>query len=176
MAAQSEDQVTRGLKWFLISAQVFLRVPKRGGKKSQGFGEIASRFDCFVRGDWGSLLAMLARDKAALTQRRGRKRQKGRGDPSQESAKLRKTVLAFLSRGQVGRAVRRICSHGMASMEDPVVRAALQSKYTVRGRDLPASVTKGECLPSLGGLRETILGLATGVSPGFGGCRNEHLR
>ena len=61
-------------------------------------------------------------------------------------------------------------------MDDPAVRAALQAKYKERGRDLPASVTKGECLESIAGLRETILGLDTGVSPGFGGLRNEHLR
>ena len=61
-------------------------------------------------------------------------------------------------------------------MDDPVVRAALQSKYKPREKDLPATVTKGECLQALGGLRESLLELATGVSPGFGGLRNEHLR
>ena len=29
---------------------------------------------------------------------------------------------------------------------------------------------------SLGGLRDSLLELQTGVSPGFGGLRNEHLR
>ena len=61
-------------------------------------------------------------------------------------------------------------------MDDPAVRDALQSKYKDRGRELPPTVTKGECLSSIGGLRETILGLEPGVSPGFGGLRNEHLR
>ena len=37
-------------------------------------------------------------------------------------------------------------------------------------------MTKGECLDSIGGLKKTILGLETGVSPGFGGMRNEHIR
>ena len=82
----------------------------------------------------------------------------------------------MLSRGQIGRAVRRICSSGVASMDDPQVRNALQDKYKPREKDLPASVTKGQCIQSLGGLRESLLGLATGVSPGFGGLRNEHLR
>ena len=178
LAAQTVEEVTRGLKWFLLSGQVFLREPKRGGKKGQSTGELAARFDCVVRGDWGTLLVLLQSDKAAIRQKStGRQRQQRREvDPVLATANLRKTVLAMLSRGQVGRAVRRICSNGVASMEDPAVRAALQSKYKERGRDLPASVTKGECLESIGGMRETILGLETGVSPGFGGLRNEHLR
>merc|ERR1712082_12564 len=45
------------LKWFLISAQAFLREPRRGGKKGQSRGAVAARFDCWVRGDWGTLLA-----------------------------------------------------------------------------------------------------------------------
>ena len=85
-------------------------------------------------------------------------------------------MLAMLARGQVGRAVRRICSNGVASMTDPDVRSALQTKYKQMVRCMPRSVTKGECVQSLGGLRESLLELQTGVSPGFGGLRNEHLR
>ena len=34
-----------------------------------------------------------------------------------------------------------------------------------RGKELPVTVTKGECLLIIGALRETILGLETGISP-----------
>ena len=108
--------------------------------------------------------------------RQGGKKSQKKEDPAVSEAKLRKTVLAMLSRGQIGRAVRRICSNGVASLEDPEIRAILQTKYKAREKDIPRSVTKGECLQSLGGLRESLLGLGTGVSAGFGGLRNEHLR
>ena len=177
LVAESEEEINRGLKWFLASAQVFFREPKRGGKKGQSNGQIALRFDCLTRGDWGSLVTQLVSDKAVQTGtgRQATRKVKQR-DPATETAKLRKTVLAMLSRGQIGRAVRRICSHGVASMSDPAVREVLQSKYKQRVKDLPTSVTKGECVQSLGGLRESLLELQTGVSPGFGGLRNEHLR
>ena len=60
-------------------------------------------------------------------------------------------------------------------MEDPQVQAALQVKYTARGRDLPAIVNRGQCVDRLE-LKDAMLKLDTGVSPGFGGMRNEHLR
>ena len=178
LEAQTEIECSRGLKWFLLSAQILLRESKRGGKKGQGTGEVAARFDCLVRGEWGALVAMWESDRAAMRQRNGARRTHRRveEDPAVMNARLRKTVLAMLARGQIGRAVRRICSNGVASMDDPLVRAALQAKYKDRGKALPATVTKGECLPNLAGLRETILGLDVGVSPGFGGQRNEHLR
>ena len=61
-------------------------------------------------------------------------------------------------------------------MADPDVRAALQSKYKHRVKDLPLTVTKGECVQSLGSLKDSLLALQSGVSPGFGGLQNEHLR
>ena len=71
--------------------------------------------------------------------------------------------------------MRRICSNGIADMEDPQVQAALQAKYTARGRALPDSVTKGQCVDNLD-LRDSLLQLDPGVSAGFGGLRNEHLK
>ena len=46
----------------------------------------------------------------------------------------------MLARGQVRR---------VASLEDGNVRAALQAKYKQRGREMPRSVTKGECMKVL---------------------------
>ena len=176
LSAQSEEDVSRGLKWFLIAAQLFFREPKRGGKKGQSNGKLAQRFDCLGRDDWGSLLAQLEADKASANGRQSGKKRKQGEDSALSAARLRKTVLAMLARGQVGRAVRRICSNGVASMGDPAVRQALQGKYKPRIKDIPSSVTKGDCVQSMGGLRDSLLELQTGVSPGFGGLRNEHLR
>ena len=178
ISAQTDADVNRGLKWFLLSSQVFLREPKRGGRKGQSNGELAARFDCVVRGDWGTLITLLQSAKAVHRQSNtsGQRQLRDEEGSVQANAKLRKTVLGMLSRGQVGRAVRRLCSHGVGSVEDPAVKTVLREKYKERGRDLPASVTKSECMQSISGLRETILGLETGVSLGFGGLRNEHLR
>ena len=80
-----------------------------------------------------------------------------------------------MSRGQVGRAARRISSNGVASMDNPETKAALKKKYKPRRRDLPQSVSQGKCVDSLAGLREFMLSLEQGVSPGTGGMRNEYL-
>ena len=161
--------------------QAFLREPRRGGKKSQSNSAVSARFDSVLRDDWGSVLALLRADIAATKQRdraRGRRRNRREDDEDESaaSAKLRKTVLALLKRGQISRAVRRICSHGLANADDPHVQAALQAKYTERGRDLPSHVYKGQCLDRLEGLKEDLIGLDIGVAPGFGGLRNEHLK
>ena len=136
-----------------------------------------------VREDWGSVLALLQADKDVQRQRGGRRGRRDRReqgnieeDETKAQAKLKKTVLALLKRGQVSRAVRRICSNGLASLDDPQVQAALQAKYPARGRDLPTHVTKGQCMDKLDGLKEKLMALDPGVAPGFGGMRNEHLR
>ena len=107
---------------------------------------MSARFDFVSDGDWGGLLRLLMQDKEELRLRstRGQARQ-GRRNPEEEGdrckeAKLRKTVLGFLARGQIGRAVRRMTSHGMASIEEPWVLEALKSKYPPRGRAMPATV------------------------------------
>ena len=89
LSAQSEEDVSRGLKWFLIAAQLFFREPKRGGKKGQSNGKLAQRFDCLGRDDWGSLLAQLEADKASAAGRQtGRKRKQGE-DSALSAARLR---------------------------------------------------------------------------------------
>ena len=73
------------------------------------------RFNCVVQRDWGTVLALLQADRVTARQRqegrRGRVQQVEYDTTAQ--AKLRKTVLSLLKRGQIGRAVRRICSHGI---------------------------------------------------------------
>ena len=63
----------------------------------------------------------------------------------------------------------------MASTEDPAVIAALRAKYVEQGKDLPDTVMMGQPINSLGGLKEALLNIPTGVSPGTGGLRGEFL-
>ena len=85
-------------------------------------------------------------------------------------------MLNLLTRGQVGRAVRRLTSNGIANLDEEWVEEGLKAKYTDRGRPMPATVAKGRCLESLPCLKETLLNLQPGIAPGFGGLRGEHLR
>ena len=66
-------------------------------------------------------------------------------------------------------------SHGVASVNDPSVLVQLQAKYPARGQPLPQRVTRGQAVDSLNGLRESLLGLEPGISPGTGGLRSEYL-
>ena len=178
MEADTEQELTRALKWWLILPQLLLRQSKRSGKKGQGAAWIAARFQAVVDGDWGKLITMLESDKvttmaAAETRRRRRQRQ---GDVEQEDMeRKREVVLDLVARGQVGRAAARIKSHGVASMASPGVREALRSKFPARERNLPDTVTRGQIVDNLNGLRESLVSLELGSSPGVGGMRPEFL-
>jgi hypothetical protein len=63
----------------------------------------------------------------------------------------------------------------VASVEDPAVLAMLESKYPSRGRPLPDKVTREQCVDNLAGLRESLLALEPGISPGTGGMKSEYL-
>ena len=59
-------------------------------------------------------------------------------------------------------------------MNDPQVQAALQAKYTARGRDLPANGTRGQVMDRLDMLESLLKLDPRGISRV--GMRNEHLR
>ena len=65
----------------------------------------------------------------------------------------RKLALSHLQKGEISKAVSRLTSFGMASIDDPVVMAALKSKYVARGKELPESVIMGQAVDFLGGLK-----------------------
>ena len=144
--ADSEVSERRALKWFLVLPKLLLREPRRGGRRGKGSGEVRTRFERTVP------------------------------DPVKEKAARIKTVCALIDQGKVGMARRRVTSHGLASMSDPVVRATMQEKYPPLRQDFPPSVTRASCMNSLPALKETLLNLVPGVSAGFGGLRNEYLR
>ena len=121
MTAQTEEQLDRGLKWLLIYPQATLRMAKRSGRKGQGQAMVASRFQAIMEGDWGRLLEMLSVDRLQEERNQVRRRRAARAQGLQEEdmEKKREVVLGLASRGQVGRAARRISSFGVASLEDP---------------------------------------------------------
>ena len=169
-------ELERGLKWFLILPKAIFRQGRRGGKAGKGL--ISQRINCLIREDWGSLLTMLERD-CRLVEREDRVRNRehqrvDRGEGADLERK-RRNALLLLSKGQVGKAVRAMTSNGIGDMEDPAVKAQMRAKYPDRVHPLPQSVTKGQCVDNLKGLRELLLTLEGGVSPGTGGMRPEFL-
>ena len=60
---EAEDgiQLERGLKWLLILPKALFRQGRRGGKAGKGL--ISQRINSLIRGDWGSLLTMLKKDR-----------------------------------------------------------------------------------------------------------------
>ena len=168
----SEDgiELERGLKWLLIIPKALLRTAKRGGKAGKGL--LAKRFNCLARGDWGGLLSLLESDCKDEAQDRKRR------NPNQKREALeqkRKNAMLLLKKGLISKAVRRINSHGIGNLEDPEVLNQMKAKYPERGHQLPSSVTKGQCVDNLTGLREVLLDLSPGVSAGTGGMRPEYL-
>ena len=83
--------------------------------------------------------------------------------------------MALINTGKISKALQRVTSCGVASVEDPAVLAILQSKYPARGRPLPARVSRGQCVDNLAGLRDSLLKLEPGVLPGTGGMKAEYL-
>ena len=176
VAAGTPDQVTRSLKWLLALPKLLLREPKRAGQRGQGSGELAQRFEAVREGSWGSLLLPLRQEEERERRRRGRRGGRQEAGPGHTEAQLRKTVLSMVARGQVGRARRRVTSHGLADTSDPLVRAAVLAKYPARSHHMPDTVLAGTCMETLSCLKQILSNLQPGVSGGFGGLRNEHLR
>ena len=176
VAGGTPEEVTRSLKWLLALPKLLLREPRRGGQRGQGSGEVASRFEAVRESSWGSLLLPLRQEEEKERARRERRDRRQEDEPGRTEAQLRKTVLSMVSRGQVGKARRRVTSHGVADMADPRVRAAVLAKYPARSHAMPDTVLVGTCMETLSNLRLTLSNLQPGVSGGFGGLRNEHLR
>ena len=128
--------------------------------------------------DWGALITSLMADKVREEKRRRAENQRAaRPAQSEEEIKRqkRKVALEHLAKGQISKAVSRLTSHGVADTRDPAVMAGLRTKYVARGRELPATVTLGQPVDRVVGMKETLLNLGTGTSPGTGGMRGEFL-
>ena len=176
-AAESPLAKERALKWFCFLSQGLLRTPRRGSRA--GRGAVAKRFRAVTLGDWGSLVTMWQED-VARTEERDRRRE-GRvrtrlQDRVEEEEKIKREVLRLIGTCEVGKAVSRLNSNGVASMEDPVVRQQMAAKYPAREQELPARVIKAEAVSNLRGLREALKALKRRKSPGAGGLRPEFLQ
>merc|ERR1711867_61898 len=107
--------------------------------------------------------------------RRGGRRRRKERSSEEEVLALRREVLALLGEGKVGKAMRRVTSHGLADPQDPDVARQLREKFPDRQQELPASVPRVARIEAFRGLRETLLALEPGTSPGSGGLRPEFL-
>ena len=168
-----EEDPDCALMWFCFLPQALLRKGNRGGKA--GRGQVARRFNTLGKGDWGGLVEMWEKDK-----QRQKKKREGRGlarekTDAEQLEKRKREVLALIASGKISKAMQRVTSHGVAAVSDPAVLAQLKAKYPSRGMPLPERVTRGQAVDSLRGLREALLGLEPGISPGTGGLRAEYL-
>ena len=178
--AESELAKERALKWFCFLSQGLLRKPRRGGRA--GRGAIVKRFRAVLQGDWGSLVTMWQAD-CNKDEERNRRREYGvrtrgkqREEEEEKEAKLRREVLKLIGSCEVGKAVSRMNSHGVASMSDPGVKEQMASKYPPREMEMPTRVIKGQAVSHLRGLREGFKALRKRKSPGAGGLRPEFLQ
>ena len=116
--------------------------------------------NCLVQNDWGGLLLLWEKDSAAARREGGRRREqtgsreeRERWSEEKEKARKRKNALSLLSRGLISKAVRTINSFGIGNMEDQETRQQMADKYPEGGAPLPPTVTKGQCVDSLHGLK-----------------------
>ena len=173
--AITELDTILALCWFLFLPQALLRRPTRGGRA--GRKEVARRFNSVALGDWGGVVELLEKDNIFhTTERERRRRREPRAEREDDQERRRREVVALISAGQISRAMSRVTSHGLASMEDAAVMAQVAAKYPPRGRPLPARAPKGQPVEHLRSLRDCLKALQPGSSPGCGGMRPEFLR
>ena len=164
--------LNRALMWLLFLPQALLRQPKRGGKSGRNL--TAQRFNLLVNGDWGQLVTLWEKDKIVAQEKKRFLREKTVLKDNNLDLKTRNAVN-LISQGQVSKAAKRINSHGVADTDDQRVMQQIRMKYPERGRPLPDNVGWGRPVENLRGLRESLLSLERGKSPGSGGLRAEFL-
>ena len=153
-------------------------IPGAGGKRGGKAGRQAvnQRFTALALGNWGRIVELWEGDVKRWRQKREERvvRRRTRGQEKEEKS-LRRKSFQLISSGQVGKVESRINSNGIASMDDPRVRAQMASKYPARARELPDQVPMGQAVHNLRGLREGMKGLRKRTAPGSGGLRPEFL-
>ena len=170
--ASSDEEQDRALKWLGFLPQALLRKPTRGGKA--GRAQVAYRFNCLISRDWGSLVELWKTDHDKMRQQRRDRRLRDVNDLDEEN-KLRKEVLGLMENGQIGRAMDRVTTFGVADSNTPEIRDQLEVKFPPRRHELPRSVKKGSPIESFRDLKSSLLTLSPGTAPGCGGLRNEFL-
>ena len=166
-------EMDRALKWWLFLPQALCRQAGRGGRA--GVGQVRKRFDCVVRGDYGTLVELWQKDHESAEARSSRRAQSRASKPPDPANKTRQAV-SLISKGFISKATNRLTSHGVAPPDDPRTIEALRAKYPERGKEIQENVTKGRAVESLGRLREAYLALPAGIAPGTGQMRPEFLK
>ena len=176
VAGGNVEEIDDALMWVLTYIKSVLRQSSRGGRA--GRAQVARRFHAVQRGDWGFLVLELERDTSQLEVRAGRRLERRRErEESEEETKVRvaREAAALISKVQIGKAMRRLRSFGIANPDSEEVIEQLRVKYPGRGCPLPSHVLKADPIPSLADLRESLINLKPGIIPGCGGFRQEYL-
>jgi hypothetical protein len=175
-AAETELARERALKWLCFLPQGLLRTARRGG--DSGKGAVHQRFAALARGDWSKLVDMWKSDvqkSREQDERRGSTRRTRLQVQEIENKRETKELLHLISSGEVGKAVSRAGTPGLASMNDSEVARQMASKYPERYKELPARVVRGRPVQDLKGLREALGKTGRRRAPGTGGLRAEFL-
>ena len=130
------------------------------------------RYHCVVEGDWGRIVTAWERDREKLEEAPRRVREE---TEEEQEARTSTEVRKLLYAGQVRRSMRRGTSHGLADSHAHQVLQQVRIKFPTRNDPLPAAVPRLKPIDSFSQLRETLLSLEPGTSPGSGGCRPEYL-
>ena len=135
-------------------------------------GHIKQRFNGVINGDYGLLVQLWMKDNELAKKKEERR---GRGNTASDISKKARQAVSLISKGFISKATNRMISHGVASIDDPISKAALASKYPPRTKEMPASVTRGQCVDTMRNMRDSWLALKGGVAPGTGQLRPEFL-
>ena len=169
--ASTEEGVTLALLWLGFLPQALQRKPTRGGKV--GRAQVAHRYNSCIIGDWGEVVKLWERDNEKREE--GREERRRELTEGEEITRTRREVLGEFAEGRVGKGMSRIRGHGVADSHDPAVKEQLQRKFLPRHQALPDTVLQLSPIDSFLGLKESLLSLEPGKSPGSGGMRPEYL-
>ena len=128
---------------------------------------------------WGALLVLWEKNKRRQMEEQdwvsSREDREEEGDKA-KADRLNRQVMKHLGASQVSKAVGLISSFVLAPLEDPQVWEQVQSKDPDRKQVIPTNIPKQCPVDKLRGLRDTLLALKRGKSPGAGGLRPEFLK
>ena len=174
--SQAELERSAALMWLLFLPQALLRQARRGGAK--GRGEVAQRFACVSRGDWGGLVLCWKQDVAKQKAFGRSREERNLASRAEQDFKLGQTVVGLVSKGLVSKAMGRLSSFGVADMSSDAVRAQVLAKHPACKADFLERQVRPESPVqafNADALREVLLGLRRHVAGGCGSLRNQAL-
>jgi hypothetical protein len=103
---------------------------------------------------------------------------RGRGAENEEvkQEKKMKQVMNLLTKNQIYCAWGSIESHGAALLNMLAMRAQVEAKYLGRKMEIPTDITKECPVDNVRGLKDNLMGVRKGASPGTGALRPEFLK